>query len=168
MVEKLTVDTPVGTVLWDNTREHDKYAYNGEGWSVTIAIDPGDEAEQFKTELLDFQYNTLGPDVEIPHPLLKERDGQLQIKAKTRFPVGIFDSDGEPVEIEGIKGLKARIKIVVQPYDAPFGKGLSAYLQGVQLESSPGDVEPQGSSKVSFGKLKPATQKTLAENEVPF
>ena len=164
MAKSLQLTTPVGTVLWDNTRNEDKYG----GYSITLTLTDSDEGlEEFKTALLDYQYNTLGPDAPIKHPLLKSVEDKLTIKAKSKYPgFEIVDHDNNPIDDDvSLKGHRARLNINVKEWRGDFGDGpqcgLTAYLKGVQTAS-----DPSGSDESpAFGKI---PKEAVESSELPF
>ena len=165
MADPISLTTPVGTVKFDCTREPDRYY---DGHTITLFFQQSDEGlEKFEQSLLNYQYNTLGPDAEIKHPLLRTVDNGFTIKAKTKYPCALVDHDDNPIEDDSsLRGRRARIQIDVKAYRSDFGEGpvqgLTAYLKGVQVVSAAAD-EDEGND--SFGKV---PKETVESNDLPF
>jgi len=167
MADAITLFSPVGTVKFDCTREPDRYY---DGHTITLFFKDSDEGlEEFQNALLDYQYNTLGPDAEVKHPLLKATDGGFTIKAKTKYACSLVDHNDDPIEDgDSLRGRRARIHIDVKDYSADFGdgpiKGLTAYLKGVQVVSA-AESDTDDSSTTSFGKV---PKEIVESSDVPF
>jgi hypothetical protein len=60
--------------------------------------------------------------------------GMFMLKAKSKYPIKAVGRDREPIPLADVThGSKARAQVAFHLYDIGGRKGISAYLNGVQL-----------------------------------
>ena len=179
MTDKLKLRTAEGTVKYDFSRKRSKF---NDKFEVVLVFDPERPEVKEMVETLEAFEKTSTGGATLPYPVVKRKDGEIHIKAKSDFEVKVVDWNLNDVD-EGLslQGCKAQMEILAKPYDATFGAGVTLYLQGVQVLTEPKpwgagatftkSAAPAGyeeSARSAAGPDRGVINSEAPDNEVPF
>jgi hypothetical protein len=145
MATSKTVITPRGVANYPWVSKADS-KFGKEEYKIGLILD-AQGAEKLQTVLKEIREEEFGSkSKEVKMPLKKQQDGTWLLRAKsTRKPV-LVNIKGETInsEVKLGGGSAVKLDVTFKSYDGNFGKGVSCYLNQVQIIKL---VEYQAASK---------------------
>lgn len=154
--KKKAKEKRVEITLWDKVLSfpdlHDPKPYNGKvTYKTDILFDEDDEQLEELQELITELHTTAWGDDESEWPdekIIRIKDGseredqkaykgKMFITAKSDFPVTIKDFKGRDFNAQLVRGgMFANVALDLACWDNDFGEGSSAYLAGIQIDTT--------------------------------
>lgn len=164
MVEKIV--TPIGIAKFVNL--DGKGVKEGDDkYSIAVSFEANEVQELIKKldkELANVKNANTAPykdDEDLDEEGNKRKNGRILINFSSKYPPRIFDSALNKIDVRIGWGSKVRIAFVIKPFEYKGKRGISKYLQDIQV------IELKDSSPLMFDEVEGGYVAEVGE-QIPF